>query len=78
MTCPYCGFQFRAFAVNNTDIPVFAPIACESCAEVGLLENGITRKLEPSELKQLKLSPAWRNFIVPALEIINAERAKRS
>jgi hypothetical protein len=78
MHCPYCGFWFKAFASNARKIPALAPIVCESCAEVGLLENGIPRKLAPDELESLKQSPAWKDFIEPALEIINKERAKRS
>lgn len=78
MNCPYCGFRFKAFAVNDAKLPAFAPLVCESCAEVGLLDNGTTRTLSPGELADLKRSPAWKDFIEPALEIINKERAKRS
>lgn len=76
--CPYCDFWFKALAANARKIPPLAPIVCESCAEVGLLENGVARKLAPGELEQLKQSPAWKDFIEPALEIINKARALRS
>jgi hypothetical protein len=76
--CPYCGFWFRTLAVNAREVPALAPIVCESCGEVGLLENGVGRKLAPGEMEALKQSPAWKEFLEPALEIINKERGKRS
>lgn len=82
--CPYCHFRFRKLAVNDRQLPDLAPIVCESCAQVGLYERrpddrrGETRKLTPEELEQVKQSPAWKEFIEPALEIIEKERAKRS
>lgn len=80
MNCPYCGFHFKAFVANagKDRIPDMVPIVCESCAEVGLVERGKPRKLTADELEQLKESPAWKDFIEPALAIINEERAKRS
>jgi hypothetical protein len=76
--CPYCGFRFKAFAVNADEIPSLAPIVCESCAQVGLLENRVPRRLAAGELEELKQSPAWKDFIEPALAIIERERNKRS
>ena len=78
MKCPYCDFVFKKLAVNGANIPPVAPIVCESCAEVGLLENGVARKLLASELLALRQSRAWSDFIAPALEVINRERRKRS
>lgn len=79
MTCPYCGFRFRVLLANEA-IPadVVAPIVCESCAEVGLLENGTPRRLVDGERAALRESPAWKDFIEPALEVINRERSKRA
>lgn len=76
--CPYCGFVFRAFAANADALPSLAPIVCESCAEVAMLENGVASKLAPGDLEALKESPAWKNFLGPALEMIRKEKAKRS
>jgi hypothetical protein len=76
--CPYCGFRFGAFAVNADEIPSLAPIVCESCGRVGLLEDGRTRKLAEGELEALKESPAWKEFLEPAVEIIEREMGKRS
>jgi len=45
---------------------------------VGLLENGAPRILAAGELEALKESPAWRDFIGPAIEVIERERGKRS
>ena len=78
MHCPYCGFRFKTLAANASHIPSLAPIVCESCAEVGLLDNGLPRKLAPGELEELKQSPAWRDFIEPALEVIKQAKEKRS
>lgn len=76
--CPYCGFKFGAFAVNADDIPDIAPIVCESCGEVGMLEDRVTRKLADGELEALKDSPAWKDFLEPAIAIIKREKGKRS
>jgi len=76
--CPYCGFRFGAFAVNADEFPALAPIVCESCGQVGLLENRVARKLADGELEQLKLAPVWKEFLEPALEIIEREKGKRS
>lgn len=77
MTCPFCGFRFRVLAVFDADeLPSLAPIVCESCGGVALLEDRRVRKLEPHELTAVKQSPAWAEVIAPALEAI--ERAKKT
>lgn len=76
--CAYCGFRFGAFAVNADEIPPLAPLLCESCGEIGMLENGVPRKLADGELEELKQSPAWTEFLAPALRLIEHERGKRS
>jgi hypothetical protein len=76
--CPYCGFRFRALAANAAHLPSLAPIVCESCARVGLLENGRPRTVTDAELEALKQAPVWQEFIEPALELIERERGKRS
>lgn len=64
--------------MNADEFPDLAPIVCESCGQVGMLESRVARKLADGELEQLKLAPVWKEFIGPALEIIEGERAKRS
>lgn len=81
--CPHCGFWFKAFAANADSIPAVAAIVCESCGEVGLMEKTQTgqrevRKLTAGELEAVKQSPAWKDFLEPALELIQKQRGKRS
>ena len=45
---------------------------------MGLLENRVARNLADGELEQLKLAPVWKDFLEPALEIIEREKGKRS
>lgn len=78
MNCPHCNFEFKRFAVNGDKFPDVAPIVCESCCEVSLVENGSIRVLTPDELVAIKASPAWADFIAPMLEVLHAEKAKRS
>jgi uncharacterized protein YbaR (Trm112 family) len=76
--CPYCNFRFKLLAVNSDQLPDLAPIVCESCARVGLLDHGVPRRLSDAELAEVKRSPAWGEFIAPALELLEQERRKRS
>ncbi len=78
LNCPHCDFHFKALLVNDDQLPALAPIVCESCGEVSLLENRTVRRLQPAELEDLKGAPVWRDFIEPALAAINAQRGKRS
>lgn len=77
MNCPYCGFQFGVLVVGGGDtVPPLAPLVCESCAEVSMLEHGtvstgfIVRKISDEEFEAIKQSPAWESTIAPAIEII--------
>jgi len=58
-------------------LPDVAPLVCERCAEVSLVELGKIRKVTPVELEALKQSPAWSEMIAPALEAIAAAQKKK-
>lgn len=75
MNCPICDFQFKAFAVNSSEIPEFAPIVCEGCGEVSLIEDGKIRTLSPHELDSVKNSPAWE-FIGPVQKLIRRHNSE--
>lgn len=70
MNCPYCAFPFKAFTVNAAEIPDVAPLVCEGCAEVSLLIDRVPYRTTPEQLAALKQSPAWRDMIAPAQQII--------
>ena len=59
MKCPYCEFKFGLLAVNADKLPDFAPLVCEGCARISLLENGVLRKISDEEFEAIKKSPAW-------------------
>jgi hypothetical protein len=71
MECPYCHIKFKAMVANaKADIrTVTAPVVCQQCSIVSLLENGTVRKLAQPEMDELKQSPAWE-FIQNAIEAI--------
>lgn len=65
MTCPYCNFKFNLAALvggNLEEMEDIAPVICEMCAEVSLLEYGRIRKVNEVELFALKQSPAWKHI----------------
>lgn len=71
MNCPYCDFHFGAALSNGHWTPdVVAPILCENCAQIALLENGHIRQMTKEELDILKTAPCWKEFLEPALEIV--------
>lgn len=74
MNCPYCGFRFRVLGVVGDEIPALAPIVCECCAQVGLLERGQPRQATDAELVDIRQSPAWREVLEPVIKLINAKR----
>jgi hypothetical protein len=80
MNCPHCDFHFGVFAIaGSNEIPEMAPIVCESCEEVSLYESGTVRKLTSRELEFVKQSPAYRDVIAPAIDIIRrAKKAKNA
>lgn len=78
MNCPHCVFKFKILIANG-ELPRIAPILCESCGEVSILVDGAIRVMKSSEREALKGSPAWTEFILPALEIIRSrKRAKNA
>jgi hypothetical protein len=73
MDCPYCNFHFKTLAINAPYLPSPAPIVCERCANVGLVEDGMARQITDRELAALKQSPAWAEMIGPAIKIIEEQ-----
>lgn len=78
MNCPYCNFRFKLLMANSPDIPRIAPAVCSDCGEVGLIINGQIRKATELEMDALKESPAWREVIGPARDIIAANKRAKS
>jgi len=76
MNCPRCGFKFSVLAVNADELPEFAPLLCEGCGQVSLLERGIPRVPAPSEIRAIKTSPAWRDFLEPVARLIREKKAQ--
>jgi len=71
VTCPYCDYKFQFLAMSVPEIPSIAPCICEFCGQIGLLENGVLRQITAAELEEIKLSPAWENYLKPAQDLIN-------
>jgi hypothetical protein len=78
MNCPHCNFRFRVLMANAASIPDIAAIICEDCAEVSLIVCGSVRKCSADEMEALRDSPAWRNVIGPAQELIKRTRNARN
>lgn len=79
MNCPYCDYYFKVLAANgDVTKDTVAPIVCESCGEIGLLDGGVTRTITLQELGWIKESPAYRDMILPVQQRIYAERRKRN
>lgn len=70
LSCPHCGFKFKALAVNASEIPDVAPVICESCAGLSLLVDGVVRKPSVDEAQAIMASPAWRDVLGPVRELI--------
>lgn len=70
MNCPYCTFPFKAFLSNASEIPDMAPLVCEGCGEVSLLIDRKPYRMTAEQLAAVKQSPAWREVIAPAQQII--------
>ena len=75
MNCPRCGFRSEILAVNDEELPALAPIVCESCGQVSIYENGTMRIPTPSQMRAIKESRAWRDFIEPISKIIRDSKA---
>lgn len=77
MNCPYCDFHFKAImspvekaALLKEEI---IPSICERCANISVFiraEGGQPQRLTPEQIEILKTSPAWKQFLKPALDII--------
>lgn len=77
MNCPHCNFRFRAFALNADAVPEIAPLICESCAEIAVLEDHgrSIRKPTNLELIEIKRSPAWTEVLVHVQRMIRESKA---
>jgi hypothetical protein len=70
LTCPNCGFVFKALAFNAAELPDLAPVICESCAGLSILFEGAIRKPSTAETRAIMASPAWRNVLKPVRDLI--------
>lgn len=78
MNCPYCDFHFKVLASNAATIPDNAPVLCESCSQIGYVQQGRIRKLSEDELESLKKSPVYSSFLAPAIELIDRIRKAKN
>ena len=72
MNCPRCNFRFGALS-SNGDIPDLAPLVCENCGAVSMLQGGAAgsvRAASPEEIRLLQESPAWHNVIEPVRRLL--------
>lgn len=71
LTCPYCALVFRILVANDSSISpsTIAPIICECCGIVSLLDGGFVRKMTQPEYEAIQKSPAWE-FIAKAQAIM--------
>lgn len=69
MNCPYCDFKIEKLLASGP-IPEVAPLICEFCGEIGILFRGVLMKATPEELEAIKQSPAYRDYLKPAQELI--------
>jgi len=75
LRCPFCDLQFGALLLNAASIPDIAPLVCEGCGQVALLIDGQPYQTTPEQLTAFKQSPAWREVIAPAQQIIRQNLA---
>lgn len=77
MNCPYCDFKFEKLMVNSSELPTMAPTFCERCCQISLVEDGSIRGINSEELEEVKRSPAYEQFIRPALEFIKRQKRQK-
>lgn len=65
MNCPYCNSHFKNFIVNAKTLPTLAPVLCEKCTKISILDNGQIRAASNDELDAIKQSPAFRDMLKP-------------
>lgn len=71
MNCPRCNFRFGVLAVVGADEPPdLAPMICEGCAGLLLLEHGVPRIPAADELIEIQKSPAFRDIIRPVRAVL--------
>lgn len=75
--CPHCGFLFKILAVSGGEIPDLAPVICEDCGEISLLQDGVIRKVTASELEVIKQSPAYLEVLKPVEDLVAEIKRKK-
>ena len=56
-------------------IPDLAPIICEGCAVISIIDHGKIRSATSGELAAIQQSPAWHNVLEPATRIIASKKS---
>lgn len=79
MSCPFCDLKFDALASNGDfrGMPV-VPILCLECAEISLVVDGTIRRATENELVSIKKSDAYKNVLLPTLQVILANKKARN
>lgn len=66
MNCPRCNFKFGALLVAGSDsLPSLAPMICEGCTGILLLDRGVVRIPTDAELVEIEKSTAFQKIIRP-------------